>query len=171
MGKLQIPSVLSIFTSGIFFFIKARIDSKEITIEHCPTQNMIADYFTKSLQGNLFRKLQDQIMSFDQLCKYHSGHRSVLGGGNLLGERTKMELTEKNVKYKSGKALNNRHIGTFALKDFGEGRRLEKPEKNLMYAKVVSGTMSSNNQVSRSAIIPVTLFKLMTNTYEFVKNS
>ena len=29
---------------------------------HCPTERMIADYFTKPLQGNLFTTLRDTIM-------------------------------------------------------------------------------------------------------------
>ena len=36
--------------------------SKEIRIEYCPTGLMIADYFTKPLQGVLFRQLRDMIM-------------------------------------------------------------------------------------------------------------
>ena len=61
-----------------FFFIKDRVDSKEIRIEYCPTGKMIADYFTKPLQGKQFYKLWDQIMNLDLSSKYHSDHRSVL---------------------------------------------------------------------------------------------
>ena len=39
-----------------------RVESGEIQIEHCPTGIMIADYFTKALQGVSFRKLRDMIM-------------------------------------------------------------------------------------------------------------
>jgi hypothetical protein len=45
-----------------YFFIADRVKSGEIRIEHCPTGIMIADYFTKALQGALFRKLRDMIM-------------------------------------------------------------------------------------------------------------
>jgi hypothetical protein len=45
-----------------FFFISDRVKAKEIRIEYCPTGIMIADYFTKPLQGMIFRKLQDMIM-------------------------------------------------------------------------------------------------------------
>jgi hypothetical protein len=38
------------------------VKSKEIRIEYCPTGIMIADYFTKPLQGMIFRKLRDMIM-------------------------------------------------------------------------------------------------------------
>jgi hypothetical protein len=45
-----------------YFFIADRVKSKEIRIEYCPTGIMIADYFTKPLQGVLFRKLRAMIM-------------------------------------------------------------------------------------------------------------
>jgi len=38
-----------------YFFVKDHIASGEITIEHCPT-SMIADFFTKTLQGGLFKE-------------------------------------------------------------------------------------------------------------------
>jgi hypothetical protein len=45
-----------------YFFIADRVKSKEIRIEYCPTGIMLADYFTKPLQGLLFRQLRDMIM-------------------------------------------------------------------------------------------------------------
>ena len=41
-----------------FFFVKDRIDSGEIAVEHMPTGQMIADIMTKPLQGDLFRKMR-----------------------------------------------------------------------------------------------------------------
>jgi hypothetical protein len=61
-----------------YFFIKDKVDTKEISIEYCPTNNMIADFFTKPLQGVLFKRLRDHIMNIDPHDKYHSDHRSVL---------------------------------------------------------------------------------------------
>ena len=45
-----------------YFFIADRVKSGEIRIEHCPTGIMDADYFTKALQGELFRTLRAMIM-------------------------------------------------------------------------------------------------------------
>ncbi len=45
-----------------YFFVKDRVDKGEITVEYCPTHAMLADYFTKPLQGALFRKFRDVIM-------------------------------------------------------------------------------------------------------------
>ena len=45
-----------------YFFIKDRVDNGEITIEHSPTDEMLADFFTKPLQGALFRKFKAVIL-------------------------------------------------------------------------------------------------------------
>jgi len=44
------------------FFIKDRIDSNEVELVYLRTEDMVADYFTKPLQGALFVKLRDIIM-------------------------------------------------------------------------------------------------------------
>jgi hypothetical protein len=38
-----------------YFWLKDRIQSPDIHIRHCPTTQMLADFFTKPLQGHLFR--------------------------------------------------------------------------------------------------------------------
>ena len=38
------------------------IENKELRITYCPTEEMIADYLTKPLQGVLFRKMRDALM-------------------------------------------------------------------------------------------------------------
>ena len=47
-----------------YFFIKDRNKEGEITIRHCPTEQMLADFFTKPLQGNLFRHFRDIILGY-----------------------------------------------------------------------------------------------------------
>ena len=47
-----------------YFFIKDRVQAEDITIRHCPTLEMLADFFTKPLQGNLFRKFRDLILGY-----------------------------------------------------------------------------------------------------------
>ena len=45
-----------------YFFIKDRLELDSFRVQHCPMDQMIADFFTKPLQGNLFRKLRAIIM-------------------------------------------------------------------------------------------------------------
>jgi len=48
---------------NIIFFITNQIKSGEVHIEYCPTSDMLADFFTKPLQGAQFRKLCTIIMN------------------------------------------------------------------------------------------------------------
>lgn len=41
-----------------YFWIKDRVKDAGITIRHCPTLSMLADFFTKPLQGQLFHKFK-----------------------------------------------------------------------------------------------------------------
>jgi hypothetical protein len=61
-----------------YFYVKDHVDNRTITIEHCPTNDMVADFFTKPLQGHLFKRLRDRVMNIDPSDKHHSDHRSVL---------------------------------------------------------------------------------------------
>ena len=46
-----------------YFFVKDRVDKGEVTIKHCRTNKMVADFFTKSLQGSLFNQCLNIIMN------------------------------------------------------------------------------------------------------------
>jgi hypothetical protein len=49
-----------------YFFVADRVASGEVKIEYCPTAQMLAgDYFTKPLQGNLFRTMRNLIMNIN----------------------------------------------------------------------------------------------------------
>jgi len=48
------------------FFVTDRINQKQMRVACCPTAEMIADYFTKPLQGALFRRLRDAILNIPQ---------------------------------------------------------------------------------------------------------
>ena len=45
-----------------YFCAKDLVDRKEVVIECCPTEKMIANFFTKPLQGSLFVKFIDMIL-------------------------------------------------------------------------------------------------------------
>ena len=65
-----------------YFWIKDRITKEGISIQYCPTERMVADFFTKPLQGTLFRRFRDIILGYE--------HISVLDevkGDNISEER------------------------------------------------------------------------------------
>jgi hypothetical protein len=39
-----------------YYFVTDRIEANEVTVEYCPTGEMMGDFFTKPLQGSAFRK-------------------------------------------------------------------------------------------------------------------
>ena len=49
-----------------YFFITDRIASGEVSIMYCPTKAMIGDFFTKPLQGTLFREFRKAIMNIQE---------------------------------------------------------------------------------------------------------
>ena len=45
-----------------YFFIKDVLKRENIELIHCPTERMIADYYTKPLQRSLFNKMRNIVM-------------------------------------------------------------------------------------------------------------
>ena len=48
-----------------YFFITDQVKKGNVMIEYLPTKEMVADYFTKPLQGQLFEKFRKRIMGHD----------------------------------------------------------------------------------------------------------
>jgi hypothetical protein len=46
-----------------YFFIKDRIESGDVKVIYTQTEEMVADFFSKPLQGQLFEKFRDIIMN------------------------------------------------------------------------------------------------------------
>ena len=74
--------------------------SGEVKIEHCPTNDMVGDFFTKPLQGMQFMKFRDEIMNVNPTT-YDDGSqdcRSVLNnisdGMTGHSERTNGDETD-----------------------------------------------------------------------------
>ena len=78
----------------IFLWISDRLKNHGIEVKFCPTSLMLADFFTKPLQGSLFRDMRDVahgIMGYDVLVKKYD--RSV------LLEKDAIEKEEKEKKF------------------------------------------------------------------------
>jgi hypothetical protein len=52
-----------------YFFVKDRIDQKEVKLVHKGTDEMLADFYTKPLQGDLFRRMRDMIMGMTEIVE------------------------------------------------------------------------------------------------------
>ena len=64
-----------------YYLMTDRANCGEIKLQHCPTTEMLGDYFTKPLQGGLFTKFRDRILNLqaDPSTVPLEDHRSVLG--------------------------------------------------------------------------------------------
>jgi Reverse transcriptase (RNA-dependent DNA polymerase) len=116
-----------------YFFVTDRIASNEVSIEYCPTGNMISDYFTKPLQGTPFKKLRDYIMNLpdcDLEDKSPQDHRSVLKVMSSNGTERETFSTSTNPGTSSRPV--RRHYGT-------EGDDIVELD-TLVTGKVVSST-------------------------------
>ena len=74
------------------FFITGRINAKEVEVKYCPTGNMVGDYFTKPLQGSLFKKFRDQIMNIqDERKKGTNNEDPAVGPRSVLRKVIRIE--------------------------------------------------------------------------------
>ena len=62
-----------------YFYVGDHIQNKTLSLHHCPTEEMLADYFTKPLQGSLFVRLRNHIMGAEFEDGSPKTQRSVLG--------------------------------------------------------------------------------------------
>ena len=67
-----------------YFFVTDCIGSREISVQCCPTADMISDFITKPLQeGTAFHNFHAQIMNIDLDSYQFPDHRSVLETDDL----------------------------------------------------------------------------------------
>jgi hypothetical protein len=86
-----------------FFFVHEKVHNHEVTIKYCPTKEMVADFFTKPLQGSTFQKLRDMIMNVDHARDSGQDHRSVLENENDVSANESLQwklVTRGNKKKK-----------------------------------------------------------------------
>ena len=74
------------------FYAKDLVDRKEVTIEYCLTDMMIAIFFTKPLQGALFLKFRDVILGIKPISSI------ILSDGISSKERIEVNKNEKQKK-------------------------------------------------------------------------
>ena len=82
--------------------MKDRIQKGEITVEYCPTHQMLADYFTKSLQGKSFYAFRDVLMGWKHI--------------NSLYELTSSS-TKERVENNHSSQTKNKNISNFVAQE------------------------------------------------------
>ena len=73
-----------------YFFSKDRVDKKKSSIKFCPTTKMLADFFAKPLQGNLFRFFRYILMGYVYI-------EEIIKDNNEMKERVEFLVETKSV--------------------------------------------------------------------------
>ena len=91
-----------------------RIQSKEVAVEYCLTDKMLADMFTKPLQGAAFNHFRTTVLNLPDSKKDcpatvpMTGHRSVLGNELTMEQITSgNEQTSKLTKSEESCRMSN----------------------------------------------------------------
>ena len=61
-----------------YYFVTDQVKKGYVKIAYCPTENMLGDFFTKPLQGNVFKNMRKLILNMPDDANGSNGHRSVL---------------------------------------------------------------------------------------------
>ena len=71
-----------------YYFIKDRVETRDVVIKHCLTEEMLGDHFKKPLQGELLRKFRTEITNI--IDDLYMGEMSMDGTGLKKGITCKM---------------------------------------------------------------------------------
>ena len=97
-----------------FFWVKDRVDKKEVEIKYFPTTLMLADYYTKPLQGNVFRRFRDVIMGYTHINNLLLDPTLLLKervekSNNIVIKNVGLNIIKKQVTY-AGAVRANQNI-------------------------------------------------------------
>ena len=96
-----------------YFFVKDRVDKGEIEVEYCPTYHMVADYFTKPLNGKLFRKFRDIIMGYKPMTILNDEAFAIKERVDKVIENVSKDKN-KNIKVENKKGKQEKRVLTYA---------------------------------------------------------
>ena len=72
-----------------YFAITDRVAKKEIEIHYCPTEDMLGDFYTKPVQGSLYRKFRNNILGITEAeylqyeSDYNNAKRSAISRSDI----------------------------------------------------------------------------------------
>ena len=95
-----------------YFYVTDHIQNKTLSLRHCPTEEMLADYFTKPLQGSLFIRLRNHIMGADFDAGNRQNQRSVLDYHDEQDENISgpVEQDQNHENVRVAGATKNQHV-------------------------------------------------------------
>jgi hypothetical protein len=96
-----------------YFFMKDRLKTDGIDIRHCPTEQMLADFFTKPLQGSLFRKFRGVLMGYNHIDSLKEQNDSMSAPEERVEKSVKtMKVNIEEPHKVQGMNIESNTIGT-----------------------------------------------------------
>ena len=102
-----------------YFCIKDRVDEGDLTIHHCPTGDMVGDFFTKRLQGAAFIKFKNIIMG-------NVAHDFTQESKPMVGTSTPRSLLGDEPRSAEPNNVMSNGLGTEGLNDNAQDGRANK---------------------------------------------
>ena len=97
-----------------YFFVTDHIQSKEVVVKYCLIDEMLANMFTKPLQGAAFCRFRTAVLNLpdpDKVCPTTvpmMGHRSVLGNESTMEQITSNNRqTSKSIKSEGSRRMSD----------------------------------------------------------------
>ena len=86
-----------------YFFVTDRIQKKHLKVQYCPTEEMIADFFTKPVQGALFYKFRNAVLGIKScdFDKYKRNYYEVLKRYNLISDQEATDRLQECVGHRT----------------------------------------------------------------------
>ena len=151
-----------------YFFVKDRVDKEEFRIEYRKTEDMIADFFTKPLQGHLFRKFRDLIMGYENIPEKYFNITKIKEDVGLSNQenliccnvetldaktrgddRNESRITEgtEDVQINNGRGRdkekgakkNEKEDSQNAVGNIGKGKGIHREGRKVLWSEIVSG--------------------------------
>ena len=137
-----------------YFWIKDCTEANTINIRHCPTIAMLADFFTKPLQGHLFRRFRDVITGHCHVDTLRLSH-NIPAEERFEEDRSKTFVTEKPSVVNEKTTVPSTGASsavTWADVVIGKANPYERSaydrKRNARKKQIVSRTLSRNNPVN-----------------------
>ena len=92
-----------------YFWVTDRVKQGKIEVKHCPTEKMLADFFTKALQGKLFHKFRAIIMGWKHVSSLWEDDDIDISVHDLPKERVENDDINEKVS-----VSNQGHIMSYA---------------------------------------------------------
>ena len=95
-----------------YLFAKDKVEIKKMPIAYCSTEHMLADIFTKALQGSLFAKFCDIIMGWKHVDMIQMGPPSTKElVGDVVKIRSNKEEIESTMETERGRIESSEDTG------------------------------------------------------------